>query len=333
MSFFLVNPYSGEDFFGFFSVLFHRLFGLISGIPQEGFFSDELQFCVLLLLGLSLAFLGTFLVLKQMTMVANALSHTLLLGLVLAFLLLQSFFSLEAPFSSMKALWVAAFITGGVTTFLTELLSRKGRVHEDASIAFVFTTLFALGVLLVTLFTRNMHLGVEALMGNIDALNALDLQIVAGVSLVMVLFFTLFFRGFFVTAFDVEFSKGVGFPVKTFNYLLMILTAGVAISCFRAVGVLLFLAFLVGPVLIARMYTYRLKTVIILSFGISALSSLFSVALSRHVLTVYKLPLSTSGITVTFLFILYLIALVSLELKRAFRKKIRHLSTGIRKSV
>lgn len=304
-----MNPYSGEDFFGFFAALLHRM-GLFFLGEGRGLFADELQCLVLLLLGISLAFLGVFLVLKQMTMVANALSHTLLLGLVLAFLFFHSFFSLEAPFSSIKALWIAAFITGGLTTFLVELLTQKGKVHEDASIAFVFTTLFALGVLLVAVFTRNMHLGMEALTGNIDVLHPLDLKILGGVTFIMVSSSFFLFRGLVTSAFDAVFAKSIGFPVRGLNYLLMILTAGVSIACFRAVGVLLFLAFLVGPVLIARLYTHSIQKLLVASFAISAFCSLFSVAFSRHILTVYKVPVSTSGLAVTTLFSLYLLALL-----------------------
>jgi len=104
------------------------------------------------------------------------------------------------------------------------------------------------------------------------------------------------------------------------DYLLMILTAAGAIASFRAVGVLLFLAFLVGPTLIARRYTCSLKKLIVVSFLISALCSLFSVALSRHILTVFKAPLSTSGLVVTVLFLVYLVVVLCSFFKK--QKKI-----------
>ena len=320
MIFLAVNPYAGENFFGFFSVLLQRIFGPYSA----GLMSDEIQCIVLLFLGVSLAFLGSFLVVKQMTMLANALSHTLLVGIVIAFLILHRLlgdvFFLES-FSSMKVLWVAALITGLITTLCTELLTHKFRVQEDASIGLVFTTLFALGVFLVTVFTKNMHIGVEAIMGNIDVLHVDDIWSAGMFTLVTLAFYLVFFRGFFAAAFDPIFSKTLGFPVRRLDYLLMVLTAGGAIASFRAVGVLLFLSLLVGPVLIARLYTHSLKKVILYSFIISSSCSLFSVALSRHILTVFQKPISTSGLIVSCLFCVYLLALWSS--KRA--KKLKNL--------
>jgi len=317
----MINPYSGQDFFGFFSVLFSRMFLLISGkVPLDQMASDEIQCFVLLFLGLALAFLGSFLVLKQMTMLANALSHTILLGIVVSFLLFHSLFSienLEGSFTSMKVLWIASLISGIFTVLLTQFCTKIFHLQEDASIGLVFTTLFALGILLVTLYTKNLHLGTEAVMGNIDALHFDDVKTAAGLALVSLFFCTVFFRGFYLTAFDSGFAKSLGWPTGLLDYLLMVLTAAGAIASFRAVGVLLFLSFLVGPVLISLRYTCSVKKLIGLSFLVSAASSLFSVALSRHILTVYKSPLSTSGLVVTVIFLIYLTVILSSFLKRA----------------
>ncbi len=307
-----VNPYSGETFFGFFSVLVQRVFSFFLGRGCQGLVSDEIQCLVLIFLAFSLSFLGSFLVARQMTMLANALSHTLLLGIVSAFFLFKVFGggeTLLSPFTSMKVLWVAALVTGVLTTALTELLRHKLKVQEDASIGLVFTTLFALGILFVTLFTRNLHLGVEAITGNIDALHVADLKTVGGVALVVFLFYFLFFRGFLVSAFDPIFAKSISYPTKTLNYLLMILTAGGAIASFRAVGVILFLSFLVGPVLVARLYVETFKKQMFLGFFVSSTCSIVSVALSRHILTVYRAPVSTGALTVSILFCVYLLSL------------------------
>ena len=323
MIYFGANPYAGETFFGFFAVLLQRIAAFFLRSSESGLMSDEIQCIVLVLLGLSLAFLGSFLVVKQMTMLANALSHTLLVGIVIAFLILHQFlggvFFLES-FSSMKVLWVAALITGLITTLSTELLTHKFKVQEDASIGLVFTTLFALGIFLVTVFTRNMHIGVEAIMGNIDVLHIDDIQSAGMFTLVTLCVYLLFFRGFFAAAFDPIFSKTLGFPVRRLDYLLMVLTAGGAIASFRAVGVLLFLALLVGPVLIARLYTHSLKKMIFFSFVISSSCSLFSVALSRHILTVFQKPISTSGLIVSCLFSVYLLALWSSKKGKVLKK-------------
>jgi manganese/zinc/iron transport system permease protein len=316
----MMNPYSGQDFFGFFSVFFSRVFLLITGkVPLHQMASDEIQCFVLLFLGVALAFLGSFLVLKQMTMLANALSHTILLGIIVSFLLFQSLFSiehLESSFTSMKVLWIASLLSGVFTVLLTQFCTKIFHLQEDASIGLVFTTLFALGVLLVTLYTKNLHLGTEAVMGNIDALHYDDVKASATLALINMAFCVLFFRGFYLSAFDSGFAKSLGWPVGILDYLLMVLTAAGAIASFRAVGVLLFLSFLVGPTLISLRYTCSVKKLIILSFLVSAGCSFLAVALSRHILTVYKAPLSTSGLVVTIIFLVYLGVILSSFFKR-----------------
>jgi len=305
------NPYAGEDFFGFFAVLLQRFFAFFSSHSSCSLASDEIQCIVLVLLGVTLSFLGSFLVVKQKTMLANALSHTLLVGIVIAFLILHHFLGgvvFAESFSSMKMLWLAALIMGVITTLSTEVLTHKFGVQEDASIGIVFTTLFAIGIFLVTVFTKNMHLGIEAIMGNIDVLHVDDIFPAGMMAVIMMGLYVVFFRGFFACAFDPLFAKTIGYRVRLFDYLLMVLTAGAAIASFRAVGVLLFLALLVGPVLIAQLFTYCLKKLIFLSFIITVVVSTISVAISRHILTVFQMSISTSGLIVSCLLMVYLIA-------------------------
>src|ERR1700722_9961958 len=157
------NPYSDQDFLGFFGVLFSRLLLLIIGkLPFGSLVADEIQMIVLSCVAVTGAMVGTFLVLRKMTMLANALSHTILLGIVVAYLLCESL--------TIPVLMVAALATGIATTFLTEFLNRVIKLQEDASIGLVFSVLFALGIVLLTLFSRNVHIGTELVMGNVDAL-------------------------------------------------------------------------------------------------------------------------------------------------------------------
>jgi manganese/zinc/iron transport system permease protein len=90
----------------------------------------------------------------------------------------------------------------------------------------------------------------------------------------------------------------------------MVLVSATSIGAFRAVGVLLFLAFLVGPVLTARLLTHRLPTLIILASVFGSLSALIGVALSRHLFSVYELALSTSGLVVVVIGFFYLLAIL-----------------------
>jgi manganese/zinc/iron transport system permease protein len=310
-----MNPYWGQDAVGFILLFFKRLLSFITGdVPFSALASDEIQVFVLILVSVACALVGSFLVLKKMTMLANSLSHTVLLGIVISYLLVSSWIGGFAI--TLAVLLPAALITGLLTTVLTQFLTQVMKLQEDASIGLVFTTLFALGIVLVTCFTRNTHIGIEAVMGNVDALHFDDLKLIGCVALVNLAVITLLFKEFKITAFDGALASSLGISTTGFNYLLMVLTAATTIGSFRSVGVLLVLAFLVGPVLTARLLTHRLHHLLLIAIGIGALASLLGVALSRHFLSVYHRPLSTAGLTVSTIVLLYLATLIFTKLKK-----------------
>lgn len=312
-----MNPYWGKDLWEFLILLFTRLFGWISGDLKMGeLASDEIQLIVLMGIAIASSMIGVFLVLKRMTMMANSLSHTILLGIVLAYLFMLKQVG-EGHLIDLKILLLGALLTGVITTLLTQLLTHLMKVQEDASIGLVFSTLFALGVVLVTLFTRNAHIGTEAIMGNVDALHRDDIKLVGMVCLFNLIPLLLFFKEFKLTAFDPAFAKASGFSASLFNYLLMVQVAATAIGAFRAVGVLLFLAFLVGPVITARLLTHHLGKLIFFSALIGICCSLLGVALSRHILSVYQMPLSTAGLVVVLIALFYLCTLFGKKLWNA----------------
>ena len=296
-----MNPYRGNHFFEFFLTLFRRLKG---DFPQETLPSDEIQLLVLMGIALAGSIIGTFLTLKKMTMVANSLSHTILLGIVMASVL---FFSTTLN-TDFKILFLASLITAVLTAFLTQLLTHQMRLQEDASIGLVFTTLFALGIIAVTVLTRDAHIGIEVIMGNVDALHEDDIWLVWTVACIDgVVIFSLF-KEFKITAFDGALALSLGIPSRFFSYLLMLLTSMSCIGAFRAVGVLLVLSFIVGPVITARLWTNRLKSLIFLASSLGMLSTLLGVALSRHFLSFYNMPLSTGGIVVTLISLIFFLS-------------------------
>lgn len=293
-----MNPYTDTHFFTFFWVLLKRL--VTGPLPLA---SDEVQLLVLCGVACSCALVGTFLVLRQMAMMANALSHTLLLGIFVAFLIVGKELSLVT-------LLVASLVTGLVTLLLADGLVRLFKLQEDASIGLIFTALFSLGVVLVSLFSRNAHVGTELVMGNVDGLTLKDLPIVFASLGANLLVFTLLFKEFRITTFDPGLARTLGFSPLLFNYLLMVLASATLISAFRAVGVLMVLAFLITPVLIARLWVRSLGPLLVVSSGIGIGASLMGVALSRHLLTYFGVGLSTGGLVVCVLGLAYLLAIL-----------------------
>ncbi len=309
-----MNPYWGTNFWEFIAIFVQRFSQMLTGkVPPDRFASDEIQVFVLCLIGFSSALVGSFLVLKKMTMLANSLSHTILLGIVIAYIILIPFTAggeENLHGISIQALLIASLATALLTTILTQGLTQLMKLQEDASIGLVFTTLFALGVVLVTCFTRNSHIGTEAIMGNVDALHLHDLKLALLIALADFALIFVLFKEFKMVTFDSALAVALGFSATLFNYLLMVMTAATAIGAFRAVGVLLVLAFLVGPVLTARLYTDSLKKLIALSILIAMACSFVAVALSRHILSVHQIPLSTAGLLVTLIGAVYLLSLI-----------------------
>lgn len=313
-SFLFVNPYHDLTFWNFLLIFFQRMGLFAAGqLSWNDLASDEIQVLVLMGVAISSALVGTFLILRRMTMLANSLSHTILMGIVLAYfftsLSSHQEISHDQSIAPMQAMLIAALVMGFLTAFLTEFLTKTMKLQEDASTGLVFTSLFALGVILVTILTRDAHIGTEAVMGNADALHRTDLIWVYVIVFCNLLLIVLFFKEFKLTTFDSSLAYAMGFSPFFFNYLLMAQVSATTITSFRAVGVILVLAFMTGPPLAARLLTHSLKVMLVLSAGFGMLCALIGVGVTRHILTQYGVALSTSGVVVCSILALYLFAM------------------------
>lgn len=264
--------------------------------------TDLIQICVLSSIALACGLIGPFLILRRMSMFANALSHTILLGIAIAFLITGGvvFDLTNLLIGAMAASLMTAFFTGG--------LIRLFRLQEDASIGLVFTALFALGITVVTLFMKEAHLGLEAVMGNADILQWSDLKMALALVGVNLFCSLLFYKPLQLTSFDPSLAKTLGFKGGAYQFLLLFLAALTCIGAFRAVGVLLVLAFLVGPYLTARLFFHRLPHLLIATPCIGIFASLLGVGISRICLDLFNLPLSTGGIVSTLIGLTFVVA-------------------------
>jgi manganese/zinc/iron transport system permease protein len=294
------NPYWGKSFFGFFLILFKRI---TKQLPLRELPSDEIQLLVLIGVAIAIVPIGTFLTLRKTTMMANALSHTILLGIVLSYLIFckNSDFHLTG-----SMLFLSAFIAAITTTTLIDITKHFFHIQKDAAIGLVFTTLFALGIVLVTIFIRNTHIGVEIITGNIDALHSEDIRLAWLTGFINSIFIFTLLPYWILTTFDKNFATSLGAPTRLLHYFLMFLTALSMIAAFRAVGILLVLSFLVGPTIIARQWTYKIPLLLPLATITTIVLSIIGVALSRHVLSVHHIPLSTGGIVANLISLSYI---------------------------
>ncbi|TVT28315.1 metal ABC transporter permease [Salinicoccus cyprini] len=241
---------------------------------------------VLIVTAMAASLLGVFLVLRGMAMVTDAISHTILLGIVLAFFVTND---IRSPW-----LIIAASLVGLATVYIIELVSKTELIRQDAAIGFVFTALFAIAVILVSKFAGNVHLDMDVvLMGEVifAPFNRID---ILGVSipnalwqlsiilLINIAFVTLFYKELKVTSFDPKFAYIAGFSVALIHYGLMTLVSVTAVAAFDAVGSILVINFFVAPALTAYLLVRRLGAMIGLAIAFAVLNSVAGYFISFH---------------------------------------------------
>lgn len=220
---------------------------------------------------------GCYLVLKRMSMLGDAISHAILPGLAIAFLVSGT--------RDVLPMLLGAMAVGMLTAMLTSGLSRMGRVPEDASMGVVFTSLFALGVIMISYYARDIDLDVNCVFAG-DLLNiTADMRrvtgvemprtfvVLAGVLVANVVLTAVFWKELKVTAFDPALATTLGISAGAMHYGLMAVVAGTTVASFEAVGSILVVAMLVGPGATAHLLTDRLGRMVALAAVIAAASA------------------------------------------------------------
>lgn len=222
---------------------------------------------------------GVFLVLRRMALLSDAISHSILLGIVLAFFWVRD---LASPL-----LLVAAALTGLLTVALVEGLLRTGRVKEDTSIALVFPALFSIAVLLIARYAGSVHLDLDMVLlgelafapfhrmevGGMD-LGPKGLWVMGMILLANVIFIGLFYKELKLTTFDPALAGALGFSPVLMHYGFTSLVSLTAVGAFDAVGSILVVALMIAPPATAYLLTDRLSVLLVLSGVIAAGSAL-----------------------------------------------------------
>ena len=304
-----ISPYYGVSFLEFFIVFFSRLFS--GKLFYDHLYIDDIQVIVFFAMAVSCSIVGTFLVLKKMAMYANVVSHTILFGLVCACL-----FTRQLTHLSMETLTIAAVSTTLLTGASIHFIRNVFRVAEEASTALVLSLLFSASLLLLVFLTRNAHVGTELVIGNADALAKTDIVPIFLVLLINLGISYCFFSSFVCVSFDTVFAFSLGIRVRLIDYLIMLLLSASIVGAFKAVGVLMSLAFLLIPGLIAKLIASSVQKMMIYSMVFGGLSALLSPALSRAILSAYGIGLSTSGLAVGLLLVFYIVILAAVCVKK-----------------
>lgn len=250
-------------------------------------FFDSIPAMILLtgvLVGVSAALLGCFLVLRGSAMLTDAISHSIVFGIIVVWLLTRQ--------QSGPVQVIGAALAGVLTVVLSEALARSRLVRMDAAIGLVFPALFAAGVLLISLYARNVHIDVDTvLLGEIGFV-WLDTVTVAGVRVpvavatlaavlaVNLAFVLLLWKELKLAVFDPALAAALGFAPGLLFYGLLTLTSATAVASFDAVGAILFIAFVIVPPSTAFLLTERLSRMIPIAVAVAILSCVSGYALA-----------------------------------------------------
>jgi manganese/zinc/iron transport system permease protein len=257
----------------------------------------------------SCALVGTFLVLRRLALMSDAISHAILLGIVLMFFLTESLASLP--------MILAATLTGVLTVTLVEALVGTRLVKEDAAIGLVFPALFSIGVILISRYAGDVHLDTDAVLLGELAFAPFDRLVIAGydigprglwlagiIGLVNLVFIVVFFKELKLATFDAGLAAALGFSPVLIHYALMTLVSVTAVGSFEAVGSVLVVALMIAPPAAAYLLTDRLPIMLGLGVGIGVASAASGYALAR------QLDASIAGSMATMTGVFFLLALL-----------------------
>jgi manganese/zinc/iron transport system permease protein len=222
---------------------------------------------------------GVFLVLRRMALMSDAISHTVLLGIVLAFFITHDITS--------PLLVFGAAAVGVATVWLVELLGRTRLVRQDASIGLVFPALFSIAVILIARYAGDVHLDTDAVLlgeiafapfrrldvGGVD-LGPRTLWVMGGVLLLNVLFIWLLYKELKLSTFDPGLAAALGFSPVLLHYAFMTLVSVTAVGAFDAVGSILVVALMIAPPATAYLLSESLPRMLLLSVLIAAAAAL-----------------------------------------------------------
>lgn len=231
------------------------------------------------LAAVSCGLLGCFLILRQMAMIGDAISHAVLPGIVIAFLFSGSLDSVP--------MLIGASTFGIITTYLIETFNKKGGLQKDASIGITFTWLFAIGVILISLYADDVHIDQDCVLFGEIAYVALEpltsiipgvsapntVWVLGGVMLLIIAMIIFGYKGLFLTTFDPSFAATIGVSTVVWHYLLMSAVSVTTVVSFESVGAILVVALLIAPAATAYLITDKLPKMLVIAALVGVISS------------------------------------------------------------
>lgn len=218
-----------------------------------------------IVIGIVSGAVGCFIILRGMSLMGDAISHAVLPGVALSFILGINFF-------------VGAIVFGLFASMIITFIRGNSIIKGDTAIGITFSSFLALGVILIGLARSSTDL-FHILFGNILAVQDSDKWITIWVSVAVLIVIILFFKELLITSFDPQMAKAMGMKVNFYHYLLMILLTLVSVTAMQSVGTILIVAMLITPAATAYLYVNSLKSMILLSSTLGAVTSVLGLFL------------------------------------------------------
>lgn len=226
------------------------------------------------LVGIMCGTIGAFVVLRNMSLIGDALAHAILPGVVVAFVLIGY---------STIGFFLGSVVAGLLTAVMITWIQHNSNTKNDAAIGIVFTAMFALGVMGISKLSTSegVHLDLkDFLFGSVMGVSNEDLYLTAAITVYTLISVALFYRYLFITTFQPTIAQTMGISTSAIHYFLMLLLSFAVVASLRTVGVILVVAMLITPPSTALLLTDRLKQVIVYSAFIGLLSAILGLVVS-----------------------------------------------------
>lgn len=237
------------------------------------FYQDLLQYEFLqkalftsIMVGIICGVIGSFIVLRGMALIGDAISHAVLPGVAISYMLGINFF-------------YGAVFTGMLTAVGIGYINQNSRIKNDSAIGIVFSAAFALGVILIAKANSSIDLN-RILFGNVLSVRSTDMWMTLIIGAIVLLTVVFFYKELLVSTFDPTFAAAYGLPNKLIHYVIMILLTMVTVASLQTVGIILVVAMLITPASTAYLLTNRLSMMISLAAFFGALSSIIGLYFS-----------------------------------------------------
>lgn len=222
------------------------------------------------LLTASSALVGSFTFLNKKSLVGDAIAHAVLPGICLGFIMTGT--------KNPVALIIGAFVTGWISVVLVEYITNKTRIKEDTAIGLILSVFFGIGILMLTVIQKSGNASQSGLdhflFGKAASLVGSDLITFSAVAIILVIMVFLLFKEFSVLAFDKDYARSIGLPVKAIELVLTSLIVLAVVIGIQAVGVVLMAAILITPAAAARFWTDKIAVMFLLASIFGAVSGL-----------------------------------------------------------